>query len=68
MTEAIYPVMLHQDPRYFRRGTGSFPSRLASAAGQIFWTRTDSNRMQVNFSEILGNSTGSGDFKRLLSG
>lgn len=23
MTEAIYPVMLHQDPRYFRRGTGT---------------------------------------------
>ena len=57
MTEAIYPVMLHQDPRYFRRGTGSAWSRLAGAAGQIFWTHTDSDHTQFNFSEIIGNST-----------
>jgi hypothetical protein len=57
MTEAIYPVILHQDPRYFRRGTGSVWSRLASAAGQIFWTHTDSDHTQFNFSEIIGNST-----------
>jgi hypothetical protein len=57
MTEAIYPAMLHQDPRYFRRGTGSVWLRLASAAGQVFWTRTDSDHMQFNFSEIIGNST-----------
>ena len=49
--------MLHQDPRYFRRGTGSGWSRLASAAGQIFWTHTDSDHAQFNFSEIIGNST-----------
>ena len=57
MTEAIYPVMLHQDPRYFRRGTGTVWSRLGSAAGQIFWTRTDSGNTQFNYSEIIGNST-----------
>jgi hypothetical protein len=57
MTEAIYPVILHQDPRYFRRGTGTVRSRLASAAGQIFWTRTDSGNTQFNYSEIIGNST-----------
>jgi len=57
MTEAIYPVILRQDPRYFRRGTGGAWSRLASAAGQIFWTHTDSDHMQFNFSEIVGNST-----------
>jgi hypothetical protein len=57
MTEAIYPTLLHQDPRYFRRGSGSGWSRLGSAVGQIFWTRTDSGRKQFNFSEVLGNST-----------
>jgi hypothetical protein len=57
MTEAIYPTLLHQDPRYFRRASGSVWSRLGSAVGQIFWTRTDSGRMQFNFSEIVGNST-----------
>jgi hypothetical protein len=57
MTESIYPTLLHQDPRYFRRGTGSGWSRLGYAAGQIFWTHTDSGGTQFNFSEIVGNST-----------
>ena len=57
MTEAIYPTLLHQDPRYFRRGTGSGWSRLGYAAGQIFWTHTDSGHTQFNYSEIVGNST-----------
>ena len=57
MTEGIYPVLLHQDPRYFRKGTGSIWSRLGSAAGQIFWTHTDAGGTQFNFSEIIGNST-----------
>jgi hypothetical protein len=57
MTEGIYPTLLHQDPRYFRRGSGSAWSRLGSAVGQIFWTHTDSDKMQFNYSEILGNST-----------
>ena len=57
MTEAVYPTMLHQDPRYFRQGTGSKWSRMAGAAGQIFWTHTDSDHSQFNYSEILGNST-----------
>jgi hypothetical protein len=57
MTEAIYPTILHQDPRYFRRGRGSGFSRLGYAAGQIFWTHTDSGRTQFNYSEIAGNAT-----------
>jgi hypothetical protein len=38
MTEAVFPTILHQDPRYFRRGTGGGWSRLGYAVGQIFWT------------------------------
>ena len=56
MTEAVFPTLLHQDPRYFRRGTGTGWSRLSYAMGQIFWTHSDSGRMQFNYSEILGNS------------
>lgn len=59
MTEAIYPALLHQDPRYFRRGTGSGVSRLGYAVKQIFWTHTDSGSTQFNFSEIAGNATAS---------
>jgi hypothetical protein len=57
MSEAIFPTLLHQDPRYFRRGIGSAWSRLGYSVGQIFWTHTDSDRTQFNYSEILGNST-----------
>jgi hypothetical protein len=57
MSEAIYPALLHQDPRYFRRGTGTTWSRMEYAVGQIFWTHTDCGRTQFNYSEILGNST-----------
>jgi hypothetical protein len=57
MTEAVFPTLLHQDPRYFRRGTGSMWSRLGCAMGQIFWTHRDSGGTQFNYSEIIGNST-----------
>ena len=56
MTEAVFPTLLHQDPRYFRRGTGSGWSRLGYAMGQIFWTHRDSGGVQFNYSEIAGNS------------
>lgn len=58
MTEAVFPTLLHQDPRYFQRGTGSVWSRLGSAAGQVFWTRANSGRMQLNVSELAGASAG----------
>jgi hypothetical protein len=57
MTEAIYPSLLHQDPRYFRHGAGSGWSRLLYAAGQIVMTHSDHGGSQFNFSEVIGNST-----------
>jgi hypothetical protein len=57
MTEGIFPTLLHQDPRYFRRGKGSGLSRLGYAMGQIFWTHQDSGKTNFNYSEVLGNST-----------
>jgi hypothetical protein len=56
MTEAICPTLFHQDPRYFRKGTGSGMSRALYAVGQIFWTHTDSGGHMFNFSEVVGNS------------
>jgi len=57
MSEAVYPSLLHQDSRYFRRGTGNGHSRFAYAISQIFWTHRDSGGTQFNYSEWLGNST-----------
>ena len=57
MTESVFPTLLHQDPRYFRRGTGGGWSRLGYAMGQTFWTHRDSGGSQFNYSEFVGNST-----------
>lgn len=57
MTEGVFPTLLHQDPRYFRRSAGSGWSRLGYSLGQTFWTHRDSGGTQFNFSEVLGNST-----------
>src|SRR5262249_33771920 len=56
MTEAIFPSLLREDPRYFRRGRGGELSRLEYAATRILVTRTDSGRSRLNFSELVGNS------------
>src|SRR5581483_3771078 len=56
MTEGVMPALLHEDPRYFRAGTGSKWSRVGSALAQILVTRTDSGRRTFNFSEWGGNA------------
>jgi hypothetical protein len=58
LTESIYPSLLHQDPRYFRRGTGNGWSRLGYSMSRIFVTRSDRGRNQFNYSEVFGNATG----------
>lgn len=60
MTESILPSLLHEDPRYFRRGTGSIASRLGYAATRIFVTHTDSGSSRFNYSEVLGNALAAG--------
>ena len=57
MSEAVFPSILHQDSRYFRRGTGGGYSRFAYAISQIFCTHSDSGGTQFNYSEWLGNAT-----------
>ncbi len=56
MRVGIFPSLLHQDPRYFRRGTGSGWSRVTYAVSQVFWTRSDSGRMGFNYSQTLGGA------------
>jgi hypothetical protein len=56
MTEGLFPTILHQDPRYFRRRTGTGRSRLAYAVSRLFVTRTDSGKHQFNYSEVVGGA------------
>lgn len=57
MTEAIFPTLLHEDPRYFRKVNGSVKGRLLWAIERVVVTKTDSGGSQFNFSEWLGNGT-----------
>jgi hypothetical protein len=57
---AILPSVLHQDPRYFQSGHGSFFDRTGYAVSRIFVTRGDSGHRQFNFSEVFGSAIASG--------
>lgn len=57
MTEAIWPTLLHEDPRYFQKLTGSFKSRLLYASTRVLVGRTDKGNWQFNFAEFIGNGT-----------
>jgi len=56
ITGAILPSLLHQDPRYYQLGHGSFRHRLGYAFSRIFITRSDSGHNQFNASEVLGSA------------
>jgi hypothetical protein len=56
VTEAILPSLLHEDPRFFRLGTGSFRHRASHAARSILVVRMDNGREGFNISEIAGNA------------
>jgi hypothetical protein len=52
---ALLPIVLHQDPRYFRKGTGSIKSRIVYSALSTFICRGDNGKRQFNTSNVLGN-------------
>jgi hypothetical protein len=56
-TEGVFPVLLHEDPRYFRRGTGTIMSRAGYALSRVLVTHKDSGGRRFNYSEWLGNAS-----------
>lgn len=54
---AVFPVLLHEDPRYYRLGHGGAWKRTAYALSRILITHTDSGKQRFNTSEFLGNIT-----------
>jgi hypothetical protein len=55
LTHAVFPVLLHQDPRYYYQGSGSVKSRLVHAINSAFVVRSDSGRSMPNYSYLLGD-------------
>jgi hypothetical protein len=60
MTSAVFPSLLHQDPRFFQSSEGGFKHRAGYAISRIFITRTDSGHSQFNYSEIFGSAVAAG--------
>lgn len=60
MTEGIFPVLLKEDPRYFRMAHGPVSKRLWYSVSRILVTKTDSGKTTVNFAELMGNATAAG--------
>jgi hypothetical protein len=56
MTTAIFPSLLHEDPRYYQLGKGRFVHRAYHALNRLFVTRTDSGKERFNYSESVGNA------------
>ncbi len=56
-TEGVYPALLHEDPRYFRRGGGPIIKRVGYALTRVMVTHKDSGGSHFNYSEWLGNAS-----------
>lgn len=57
---AILPSVLHQDPRYFYKGSGSVRSRVFYAVSRSLVTRGDDGRTEPNYSRLLGSFAAGG--------
>jgi hypothetical protein len=52
---AVLPSLLHQDPRYFYRGTGTSKSRVLHALTSPFVCKGDNGQWQPNYSTVGGD-------------
>ncbi len=57
MTTAVFPSLLHEDPRYYRMSEGPVSHRIWYAVNRLFVTRTDAGETRFNYSESIGNAT-----------
>ena len=52
---AVLPVLLKEDPRYYRMGSGSFPRRFVYSAKTALWCRRDNGTWGPNYANVAGN-------------
>lgn len=55
---AVLPVVLREDPRYFQKGTGSATKRFLWAASSTFWCKRDNGKWGPNYANVGGNMIG----------
>jgi hypothetical protein len=56
MVGAVFPSILHQDPRFYQSEKGGVGQRTWYAVTRILVTRGDSGKKQFNFSEVFGSA------------
>ena len=56
----VFPVILHQDARYYRLGTGKVMHRLIYSVGTTVRCKGDNGKWQPNISNLLGNLAAGG--------
>jgi hypothetical protein len=57
---AVLPALLHEDPRYFRKGTGTFTQRLLYSMSTTVWSKRDNGKWGPNYANVLGNLAAGG--------
>lgn len=56
---ALLPSIMHEDPRYFQKGTGSGMHRFLWAASSTVWCKRDNGSWGPNYANVGGNLIGS---------
>jgi hypothetical protein len=56
----VFPVLLHQDSRYYRMGKGSFKKRFLYSLSTTVVCKGDNGKWQPNISNVLGNLAAGG--------
>jgi hypothetical protein len=57
---AVLPVLLKEDPRYYRMGDGSFTKRFLYSARTAVWCRRDNGTWGPNYANVAGNFVSGG--------
>lgn len=57
---AIFPILLREDPRYYRKGTGPFIKRAFYAISTAVITKNDNGSWGPNYANVLGNLAAGG--------
>ncbi len=55
---AVLPSLLHEDPRYFQKGSGSIAGRALWAAASTGWCKRDNGSWGPNYANVTGNLIG----------
>ncbi|MDR3752023.1 MAG: hypothetical protein P4K94_11110 [Terracidiphilus sp.] len=55
---AVLPIVLHEDPRYYQKGAGRLTSRFLWAASSTVWCKRDRGGWGPNYANVGGNLIG----------